>query len=220
MSNRNVRLKNRNGDYLYPYTENIPTDTTPTSGSVKLVTSGGVYTALQGKLNSTDTATKATADASGNNIVSTYATKTELTTLQNSVANNTAVMHNSGNETIDGTKTFKSAVYSAASSNNGTVVTTVGKSKSSNGYFKLGNGLILQWGETGASDGGTNTITYPTAFTNTNYKIVAGMNRSSAGHTDYYAPNIHSRTTTNCSVSNRCHDGWGAGVTSWIAIGY
>lgn len=54
-------------------------DTTPTQNSKKMVTSGGVYTALSNKLDKTGTAPKATADASGNVITSTYATKSELT---------------------------------------------------------------------------------------------------------------------------------------------
>lgn len=46
MSNRNVKLKNREGDYLLPYTDNIPIDTTAIAGSQKPITSGAVYTAL------------------------------------------------------------------------------------------------------------------------------------------------------------------------------
>jgi hypothetical protein len=54
---KNVRLKNRSGEYLEPYTENIPTaststagkvqlDSSPTSGSNNAITSGAVHTAL------------------------------------------------------------------------------------------------------------------------------------------------------------------------------
>ena len=54
---KKVKLKNRNGEYLYPYTDNIPTASTTTAGKVKLdgsavsgsmnaITSGAVYTAL------------------------------------------------------------------------------------------------------------------------------------------------------------------------------
>ena len=43
-------------------------------------TTNAVYDALQGKLSTTGTAARATADASGNTITTTYATKTELTT--------------------------------------------------------------------------------------------------------------------------------------------
>lgn len=88
MANKSVKLKNKRGDYLYPYTDNIPTgnasvagkvivDAAPTSGSANAVSSGGVYSALAGKLGTNDTAAKATADAEGNNIASTYLKKTE-----------------------------------------------------------------------------------------------------------------------------------------------
>ena len=60
MLNRNVKLKNRIGDYLLPYTDNIPTASTSTAGKVKLdtspisgsnnaITSGAVHTALNNK---------------------------------------------------------------------------------------------------------------------------------------------------------------------------
>lgn len=60
MANRKVRLKNRSGDILYPYTDNIPTASTSTAGKVKLdstatsgsqnaITSGAAYTALAAK---------------------------------------------------------------------------------------------------------------------------------------------------------------------------
>ena len=95
MANRNVKLKNKSGDYLYPYTDNIPTATTSKAGIVKLdsaptansnnaITSGAVNTAintvntnLSNKLGKTETAAKAVADANGNNIATTYLTKTE-----------------------------------------------------------------------------------------------------------------------------------------------
>lgn len=120
MANRPVKLKNRGGDYLYPYTDNIPTasisvagkvklDASPTSGSDNAITSGAVYSALAGKLAANGTASKATADANGNDIAATYATKTELTTVKNSVPVDGNLVHKSGNETIAGTKTFSAS---------------------------------------------------------------------------------------------------------------
>lgn len=222
MTTRKVKLKNKGGDYLYPYTNNVPAatstvagivkiDSSVTSGSGNAITSGAVYSGLSGKLGISGTAAEATADASGNNIVNTYATKTELTNLKNSSAVNTAVMHNTGNETINGTKTFKSAIYSAASSTNGTVVTTVGASKSANGYFKLGNGLIIQWGT--ASTGGT--ITLPTAFTSTNYSVVISrVNVDTKYHGGSY---VQTLTTTNFTFNGADANG---SNHKWLAIGY
>ena len=121
MANRNVKLKNKSGDVLYPYTDNIPTaststagkvkrDSSPTSGSSNALTSGGAYTALAGKLSTSGTAAKATADASGNNIANTYATKTELTTVQNSIPADSGLVHKTGSETIGGAKTLSDTV--------------------------------------------------------------------------------------------------------------
>lgn len=122
MVNRNVRLKNKIGDVLYPYTDNIPVastsvagkvqlDSTPTSGSNNAITSGAVYTALSGKLSTTGTAAKATADASGNNIAETYATQTALSAVQNSIPNNSNLVHLTGEETITGAKIFEQASF-------------------------------------------------------------------------------------------------------------
>ena len=144
MTDRQVKLKNRSGDYLLPYTDNIPAaststagkvklDSSPTSGSNNAITSGAVYTALSGKLSTTGTAAKATADASGNNIANTYltktgtaakatadasgnniantyATKTELTTVQNSIPADSGLVHKTGSETIGGAKTLSDTV--------------------------------------------------------------------------------------------------------------
>lgn len=93
MATKRIKLKNANGDYLEPYTTNVPEATTsakgivqleatPTASSTKALTSGGAKTALDNKLDKTATAAKATADASGNNIVDTYATKTALSEVE------------------------------------------------------------------------------------------------------------------------------------------
>ena len=93
MATKRIKLKNANGDYLEPYTTNVPEATTsakgivqleatPTASSTKALTSGGAKTALDNKLDKTGTAAKATADASGNNIVDTYATKTALSEVE------------------------------------------------------------------------------------------------------------------------------------------
>ena len=55
------------------------------------------------------TATKATQDAAGNTITTTYATKAE----NNTKANDKAVVHKSGDETIAGTKTFSDNVHAS-----------------------------------------------------------------------------------------------------------
>ena len=54
--------------------------TSAENGGTALITSGAVYTGLAGKLPTNGTATKATADANGNIIHDTYATKVSLGT--------------------------------------------------------------------------------------------------------------------------------------------
>ena len=146
MANRNVKLKNKSGDYLYPYTDNIPSastsaagkvklDSTPTSGSSNAITSGAVYSALSGKLSTTGTAAKATADASGNTITTTYATKTELSTVQNSIPNDNNMVHRSGDETIADTKTFEGTINSKGGVNFVNSTITKGTNPSSSQYW-------------------------------------------------------------------------------------
>lgn len=94
------------------------TGTTTYSGTTKLYTGTGdatdgtltqnaITTALNGKLSTSGTAAKATADASGNTITSTYATKTELGGKQdklNYTAENTANKVVSGGKMADALK--------------------------------------------------------------------------------------------------------------------
>ena len=101
-------------------------------------------------------------------------------------------------------------VTAPASDINGSIVTTVNKSKARDGYFELGNGLIIQWGYTADVSGNT-TITLPKAFSSNNYAVTFGINVSG----DSYAPCIVSKTSTNFvywCISNR--------KSYWIAIGY
>ena len=80
-----------------------------------------------------------------------------------------------------------------ASDVNGSILTTVNKSKSANGYYKLGNGLIIQWFSIGT---GTNfSVTFPTPFSSaTSYSVASGTMYNSGGET--WALNIKNRTST------------------------
>ena len=141
------------------------TATTQELNYVDGVTSN-IQTQLNGKLSTSGTAAKATADASGNNIASTYATKaTAITGLS---ASGKTVTYTKGDGST-GTITTQDTVYSlptASSSTLGGVKVGSGLSISSgvlsasgsivasslgtNGYVKFGNGLILQWGYHGS----------------------------------------------------------------------
>ena len=181
-------------------------------------------------------------------------------------AYDSAVVHNTGNETIGGTKTFSSTISGSISGNAGTVTngvyttgtqtisgnktfsgtntfsgsntvsgsvdlgssataitpasatdsstkvaTTAWVSKSQNGYVKLGNGIIIQWGRNTVTSSGGQTITLPTAFTNSNYKVISA-DESSDG---YGQLGITARTTTNFTFNPN----WPR-TYAWIAIGY
>lgn len=85
---------------LSGYQTKLTFDTTPTAGSTNPVTSAGIKTALNAKLDATSnaaSATKATQDANGNVITTTYATKTEVNTKQNALTFDTIPTANSTN---------------------------------------------------------------------------------------------------------------------------
>lgn len=100
------------------------------------------------------------------------------------------------------------------------IVTTINKSKAANGYFQLGNGLIVQWGTAGDING-YNTITFPKAFTSTNYRVVATQLGSNADLPSMSAVSVTGKTKTTFKVGRRAITE-AATVSSieWIAIGY
>ncbi|MBR3490196.1 MAG: hypothetical protein IKH36_01775 [Bacilli bacterium] len=95
--------------------------------------------------------------------------------------------------------------YAPASDANNSIVTTVNKSKSSNGYFQLGNGLIIQWG----TKTGSGTVTFPKAFT-TYLSISLSTNDG--------VPNPNNITKTGFTADS--YQPGGTPVFNWIAIGY
>ena len=104
------------------------------------------------------------------------------------------------------------------------IVTTVSKSKSANGYYKLGNGLIIQWGRTQMTMKQDNTVTFPTAFSSDNFSMTFTAERyssTSTGYTDDTCFTFSSVSTT--SVSVRAYDAGDNVYTTyvrWMAIGY
>lgn len=72
--------------------EAITVDSALSSDSTNPVQNKVINTALAGKLSTTGTAAKATADASGNVITTTYATKAQLTALDSTVSGTGAVV--------------------------------------------------------------------------------------------------------------------------------
>lgn len=93
----------------------------------------------------------------------------------------------------------------------GSVTAMVGQNLSGDGYVKYNNGLIIQWGYKVASASGS-TITFPTPFLTTNYKIV-GSFLANVGRGDQVLPEFYNYTTTGCSFKSQQS-------FAWIAIGY
>ena len=112
------------------------------------------------------------------------------------------------------------------------IVTTINKSKAANGYFQLGNGLIIQWGKSTATSS-SGSVTLPKAFSSTNYAVVindvmANVPDSQGGNANVIGWGvIQSRSTTAftaflCNYENSywwAHKETGRTFT-WIAIGY
>ena len=98
-------------------------------------------------------------------------------------------------------------------------ILTTGITKAANGFVKLCNGLIIQWGEIPAESASTSgSVTLPTPFTTTNYTVCINSNGGENG----YIARATTRTTTSF---NYVRDVWASTYNptitkSWIAIGY
>ena len=108
--------------------------------------------------------------------------------------------------------TIDANAFARASDVNGSIVTTVNKNKAKNGYFQLGNGLIMQWGEIASnSTDTTGTITFPKAFSSkTSYAVVAVSNNAS----------INIGVGSQSATSFQWRKSAGSHYIDWIAIGY
>lgn len=113
-------------------------------------------------------------------------------------------------------KNGNTCAYAPASDVNGSILTTVNKSKATDGYFQLGNGMIVNWGSVSSWTSNAAQVTFSKAFTTTRQIAIA---RSAGAATtndggDYFVRGISNtgfnmyRTSTN------------TGGVSWIAIGY
>ncbi len=93
-------------------------------------------------------------------------------------------------------------------------------SKAANGYIKFINGIIFQWGTTTLSINSTTTVTFPTAFTSTNYVINANF-FASANIDDNPIP-YASSTSSFCiyGTNKGANDSWSSVKVAWTAVGY
>lgn len=125
-----------------------------------------------------------------------------------------------------------SALQTVAPSTSGNVLTSNGttwtsaalnfaKSLTTNGYQELPGGLIIQWGtSTTISNGGSETITFPKAFTTSVFQIQRSENRNS-GYTGGSESWLTSITTTSFVLNHRGFDTYTGSMSYyWFAIGY
>lgn len=103
----------------------------------------------------------------------------------------------------------QNALFIPSSDKIDTAISTAGINKSSDGYVKLGNGIIIQWGRSSQR-----TITYPIPFsTDTSFSIVVN---NQAGTDGYGRPDrVENLTRTSCMVGADSEY-----PVRWLAIGY
>ena len=99
-----------------------------------------------------------------------------------------------------------------------------GSNLSQNGYQKFSNGLMLQWGRVGGSSTAWYSVTMPTSFYNTEYKIFATVYKPSSDSAIYSASPIATNKTVSRFYLNRNYASGGATGLSqeswdWFAIG-
>jgi hypothetical protein len=95
---------------------------------------------------------------------------------------------------------------------------------SQNGYQKFNNGLMIQWGRVGGSSTAWYSVTMPTSFYNTEYKIFATVYKPSSDSAIYSASPIATNKTVSRFYLNRNFASGGTTGLSqeswdWFAIG-
>ncbi|MBR1756828.1 MAG: hypothetical protein IJ738_04610, partial [Alphaproteobacteria bacterium] len=104
-----------------------------------------------------------------------------------------------------------------ASDASNSIVTTEGINKSPNGYVKLGNGLIIQWGLVTNMSNNNATVNYPTPFT-ANLGVVT--NPVHSGLADGYNTYVDNVTISSFVIYNKMYGSTQNCNVRWIAIGY
>lgn len=101
----------------------------------------------------------------------------------------------------------------------GSILTTATISKAANGYVKLGNGIILQWGTFASGNyGATKTVTFPTAFTSSNYQVVLSSNYQQTAGDKGSSCAVTAKSTSNFTF--RCGFQQTTATVYYVAIGY
>lgn len=103
-------------------------------------------------------------------------------------------------------------------------ITQFDSSLGSNGYQKLPNGMIMQWGNT-ATVAGSITVTLPITFPVANLMAMASESGAAGWNSSVLSVyGTHTKTVSNFGIKNLSWNGSSfsasAGAVCWIAIGY
>lgn len=99
------------------------------------------------------------------------------------------------------------------------IVTTLNKNKNTNGYFQLGNGLIINWGRT--SNTQQTNVTFSKAYSSADsYAVIAVPYTSSNSNQDGYSCYVTNLSATGCTIWNKMYGSSISAIKHWIAIGY
>jgi hypothetical protein len=108
--------------------------------------------------------------------------------------------------------------FAPASDVNDSIVTTVNISKGTNGYFKLGNGMIVQWGRMNTTSTSECTVTFPIPFSSaSSYTIVKNYQSDDSSNASDREVSFYSMTSTTAKTYSPRED---TNQFSWLAIGY
>jgi hypothetical protein len=111
----------------------------------------------------------------------------------------------------------KNALFVPSSDKTGSAISTVGINKNQNGYVKLGNGIIIQWGLVTNMNNSKATVNYNIPFTAT---ISVVTNPVHSGIADGYSTYVDNVTITSFDVYNKMYGNSANCNVLWIAIGY
>lgn len=205
---------------------NIMDGVTATTAELNYVdgVTSNIQTQLNGKLSTTGTAAKATADASGNTITSTYETKANAITGLS--VSGRVITYTKGNgstgtittqDTAGGYHAGNATSIGGASATNPAVVVASYKSGTS-WYRKYSDGWIEQGGRLVRSGSGSDiTVTFATAFSDTNYTLTTGHWWQPSGYYNLFVPNYSSISKTGFKITsaaeeNRAFDWYACGI--------
>lgn len=92
------------------------------------------------------------------------------------------------------------------------------KNLGQSGYYKLPDGLMIQWGYASAATGGQ-TIYFPTSFKDTNYSIVTNTITTKADLSVAIVKTIRAKNTSSVTIVSLQAASVAGEPWNWIAIG-